>query len=208
MTAFTGLLLLALSCSASASHAGPAAVTKSSSHSTKFSNGGPRSMSAQAQRQQPGPLQPRGQLRAPSGEHVWDVTQFGAVGDNATDNTAAFAKALDTAHAAHGGMVYVPPGLYVLEGALTVPPGVQLTGSYRVVPSHDLRAREPLTDGTVLIPVGGRGSIGCAPDPESEEPDLDCQEAFITVAENGLVQVIRPKYNLNFTGLTQNLGQL
>lgn len=127
-------------------------------------------------------------MRAADSSHVFDVTTFGAVGDNSTDNTAAFTKALQKAFEANGGMVSVPPGLYVLAGQLTIPPGVSLTGSYRVVPSHDLRGHQPITDGTVLIPTGGRGSIGCKPDPESVEPDLDCTEAFITIAENALVQ--------------------
>jgi hypothetical protein len=62
------------------------------------------------------------------------------------------------------------------------------------VPSHDIRDGQGITDGTVLIPTGGRGSIGCAaqqnPDPEGTPatPDLDCRHAFITVAQNALVQ--------------------
>ena len=47
-------------------------------------------------------------MRTADGEHTWDVTKFGAVGDNSTDNTAAFTKALTEAYTAHGGMVYVP----------------------------------------------------------------------------------------------------
>lgn len=127
-------------------------------------------------------------MRAVDTAHVFDVTTFGAVGDNSTDNTNAFTKALQKAFEAKGGMVSVPPGLYVLAGQLTIPPGVSLTGSYRIVPSHDLRGHQSITDGTVLIPTGGRGSIGCKPDPESVEPDLDCTDAFITIAENALVQ--------------------
>ena len=151
-----------------------------------IAGGGPRAMSARSVQQSP--PSPRGQMRAVDPSHVFDVTEFGAVGDNSTDNTNAFAKALQKAFESNGGMVSVPPGLYVLEGQLTIPPGVSLTGSYRVVPSHDLRGNQPITDGTVLIPTGGRGSIGCEPDPESNEPDLDCTEAFITITENALVQ--------------------
>ena len=40
-----------------------------------------------------------------------------------------------------------------------VKPGVTLRGSYSVVPSHDLRgAGASLADGTVLVPLGGRGN--------------------------------------------------
>ena len=123
---------------------------------------------------------------------VFDVTDaaFGAKGDNATDDTAAFQKALAAAHAAVGAEVFAPPGLYILKGKLVIPPGVSLTGSYRVVPSHDIRDKQSIMDGTVLIPTGGRGSIGCGVDPETgtQIDDLDCTDAFITITENGLVQ--------------------
>ena len=149
---------------------------------------GPRALSARRAGRQHGRPLARPQLLAADAQHVFDVTAFGAKGDNSTDDTGAFAKALEAAHAAGGGMVSVPPGLFVLAGKLTIPPGVSLTGSYRVVPSHDIRGHQPITDGTVLIPTGGRGSIGCPPDPESSDPDLDCEDAFITITENGLVQ--------------------
>lgn len=45
----------------------------------------------------------------PTGRPVYDATDFGAHGDNATDNTQSLQRALDAAHAAHGGEVYVPP---------------------------------------------------------------------------------------------------
>ena len=58
--------------------------------------------------------------------------------------------------------------------------GVALSGSYDVVPSHDLRGHppEPLTDGTVLIPTAGRG-VEC---------DINCTDAFIYCTENALVR--------------------
>jgi polygalacturonase len=44
---------------------------------------------------------------------VFNVIEFGAVADNQTVCTDAFAKAIDAAHAAGGGRVLVPPGEYV-----------------------------------------------------------------------------------------------
>lgn len=55
------------------------------------------------------------------------VTDFGAVGDNHTDNTRAFQQALDAA-AESRGTVFVPDGVY-LCGRLAVPPHVGLVGN-------------------------------------------------------------------------------
>ena len=109
---------------------------------------------------------------------TFDVAAYGAKGDNATDNTAAFRKALAAASASLGGVVFAGPGLYRFAGNLSVPPGVTLRGSYNVVPSHDIGNGQALLDGTVLIPLQGRG-VPC---------ELECKAAFITVGANGLVQ--------------------
>jgi polygalacturonase len=50
---------------------------------------------------------------------MFDVTQYGARGDDLTDNTRAFATAIATAEAAGGGVVYVPAGKYVFSEAKT-----------------------------------------------------------------------------------------
>ena len=99
------------------------------------------------------------------------VLDFGARGDNSTDNTQAFTLALANAS---GRTVLVPPGLYRFSGNLTVPAGATLAGSFDVVPSHDLRAGQSLNDGSVLIPTQGRG-VPC---------DIDCTTAFIVLGEN------------------------
>jgi hypothetical protein len=108
-----------------------------------------------------------------------DVLDYGAVGDNHTDNTAAFQAAINAAASLDGIAVYVPSGMYVFEGNLTLPPGVALQGSYASVPSHQFPGSDtPMTDGTVLIPQGGRG-VPC---------DIDCTSAFISVHENAAVR--------------------
>ena len=125
---------------------------------------------------------------AAAGRPVFSVLTFGARGDNATDNTPAFRAALGAASAARGGEVFVPPGLYMLAGNLTVPPGVTLQGTYSAPPSHDLQnpshKMSALLDGSVLVPTGQRGSIGCAPGVD----DLVCAAAFITIAGDATVQ--------------------
>ena len=48
--------------------------------------------------------------------HVFDLSDFGAVGDGATDNTRVFQNAIyavSTVADKGGGQLYVPPGVYV-----------------------------------------------------------------------------------------------
>ncbi len=73
--------------------------------------------------------------RRPQGRGIWDVCDFGAARGTleaipSEDSTAAFQKALDAAAREKGGTVYVPAGIYRLEGALKVPTGVELRGSF------------------------------------------------------------------------------
>jgi polygalacturonase len=64
--------------------------------------------------------------RLPSfGDRVFDVTTYGARGDDATDNTAAFARAIDACHTAGGGHVVIPDGVYA-TGAIRLRSGVDL----------------------------------------------------------------------------------
>ncbi|MFZ1941254.1 MAG: glycosyl hydrolase family 28-related protein [Terracidiphilus sp.] len=90
------------------------------------------------------------------------VKEFGAVGDAANDDTAAFQRALDAVSRAGGGTVYAPPGRYLFKGTINVPDGVTLRGSYTCVPSHvGLRnqgAAKPGDDGTALLVTAGRGN--------------------------------------------------
>jgi polygalacturonase len=44
---------------------------------------------------------------------VWNILDFGAVGDGETKNSAAFAKAIDAASRAGGGQVLVPKGIFL-----------------------------------------------------------------------------------------------
>src|SRR5438094_9562566 len=44
---------------------------------------------------------------------VFDVKNFGAAGDGTTLDTAAINKAIDAAHAAGGGTVWLPAGTYL-----------------------------------------------------------------------------------------------
>ena len=58
-------------------------------------------------------------LAAASNPLGWfDVTTYGALGDNVTDDTAAIQAAIDACETAGGGTVYFPAGIYVVGGAL------------------------------------------------------------------------------------------
>lgn len=58
---------------------------------------------------------------------VIDVTDFGAIGDLSTDNTAAFQAAIDSA-TQFSGTVFIPGGNYILQNELKIPGGVMLQG--------------------------------------------------------------------------------
>jgi len=53
------------------------------------------------------------------------ITDYGAVGDGATMNTAFIQKAIDTASAAGGGVLEIPQGTF-LSGSIFLKPGVEL----------------------------------------------------------------------------------
>jgi len=68
---------------------------------------------------------------------------YNAIGDAATDNTAAIQQALDAAGNQGGGIVYLPTGEYLID-SLTVPSGVELRGT------ADFHDRGPITASGLL----------------------------------------------------------
>ncbi|MDR2682827.1 MAG: glycoside hydrolase family 55 protein, partial [Dysgonamonadaceae bacterium] len=61
--------------------------------------------------------------------YVVTDSEFGAVANATTDNTAALQNALNKAGSEGGGVVFLPPGKYRVNGNLTVPAGVELKGA-------------------------------------------------------------------------------
>ena len=93
-----------------------------------------------------------------------NVLDFGVLrNDNTSDSTTGFQSALNAAVTQKVFRVYAPAGMYYFRASIAIPVGVTLAGSYDSVPSHDLRAGARLDDGTVLVPLGGRGSEGGTP---------------------------------------------
>ncbi len=94
-----------------------------------------------------------------------DITQFGAVADGRTLNTAAIQRAIDECAAAGGGEVRVPPGVFVtgslrLKSNLTLRlmPGAVLQGSQDPAdyPDHDISSHQKfgtITHGGVFVKV-------------------------------------------------------
>jgi len=92
----------------------------------------------------------------------FDVRHFGAKGDGATDDTAAFQKALDAAGQVAGSTVTVPRGNFLFKGHLNVPTGVTLSGVWTSVPAHNgIRNRglpKPTDDGTTFLVTENAGT--------------------------------------------------
>ena len=58
---------------------------------------------------------------------IFNVTTYGAVGNDSTDNTAAFTSCLNAIIAAGGGQMFIPDGVY--RGRIGIPPVANSTSS-------------------------------------------------------------------------------
>ena len=102
--------------------------------------------------------------RRPVGRRVWDAADYGVVrGTRAEppteDSTAAIQRALDAAgRSKDGGTVYVPAGVYRIDGALRVPAGVELRGCF-----EGAHYGNGTDKGTQLWVYGGKGNPGGEP---------------------------------------------
>lgn len=61
------------------------------------------------------------------GELMCNVRDYGAVGNNSTDDTSAFNAAISAA--GNGGTVFVPAGNFVITSTLVIPTGVSFVGA-------------------------------------------------------------------------------
>jgi hypothetical protein len=64
----------------------------------------------------------------PNPTTVLDVTSFGAIGDSITDNTSFILNAIDSLHGQRG-VIYFPPGKYLVGLSLALPDSVIIRGA-------------------------------------------------------------------------------
>jgi hypothetical protein len=95
--------------------------------------------------------------RADAPSRVFNVCDYGAVGDDATDNTEAFSRCLRAVVEAEGGRAFVPSGVY--RGRIVIPPVSRPSPSWITVEIEG--EREPThVFGTVgSFPLQNRGTI-------------------------------------------------
>ena len=102
------------------------------------------------------PTHPYADVPRPVNNDLFDVMDYGASTRISTDNTAAFQAALDAAETNGGGTVYVPAGMFRINGHITVPTGVELRGIWDV-PHHTT------SQGSVLLAYEGKGDANGTP---------------------------------------------
>ena len=111
---------------------------------------------------------------------VFDVRTYGAVGDDKTDNTAAFSACLKAVIEAGGGQMRLPAGVY--RGRIAIPPFqasswivIEIVGEKQPAPVFGTIGAFPLLDnGTIVKSLSGSGPavISAAPDPSSPYGDF------------------------------------
>lgn len=63
------------------------------------------------------------------GNILYNVKTYGAKGNGTTDDTAAIQNTINTVYAAGGGIVFFPPGSYLVRSTVLLKTGVSLMGS-------------------------------------------------------------------------------
>ncbi|MGA7573074.1 MAG: glycosyl hydrolase family 28-related protein, partial [Terriglobales bacterium] len=89
--------------------------------------------------------------KSKSADGIYDILDFGAVGDGQTDSTSAIQAAIDTA-SLNGGVVLIPIGRFLCQGHLEIKMGVHLKGLNEAPQSW-----EPAT-GSILMPTEGKNN--------------------------------------------------
>jgi hypothetical protein len=92
----------------------------------------------------------------------FDVTDYGAVGDNSTDSTAAIQATIDAA-AVSGGTVLIPNGKFVISSIVTVPIRVGLWGQGTSFNNAGTEFRCTTADAGIQFGVPGGGNVRGGP---------------------------------------------
>jgi hypothetical protein len=91
----------------------------------------------------------------PSNYPFYNVTDFGAVGDGTTDNVNFIQNAVNAA-AVTGGVVYFPPGTYMISGTINMLNWVALKGEGR---ASEIRALPGFAQQNMFYAANGTGSM-------------------------------------------------
>lgn len=112
------------------------------------------------------------------------VRTAGAVGNGATDDTAAIQSAINTA-VSEGKVVYIDYGLYLISSTITIPPGAKIVGeTYPVLMAYGA-AYTNIDAPQVLLQIGTAGEAGSV-----ELSD------FIVAGQGATAGAIMIEYNL------------
>ncbi len=90
-------------------------------------------------------------------EYLFNAQNYGVIGDGVTDATIAIQKVMDDVGSKNGGIIYLPPGKYLINGNLKIPAGITLQGVWST-PHHSDKVI-----GTMLLATNGK-------DKESGDP--------------------------------------
>ncbi|MBT7863217.1 MAG: hypothetical protein HN712_23075 [Gemmatimonadetes bacterium] len=111
--------------------------------------------------------------RSSEPSRTFNVLDFGAVGDDDTDNTSAFSACVEAAIEAGGGRIYIPAGVY--RGRITIPPFrakswlvIEIVGEGQPAPVFGtIGACMPMDNGTIIkgLATSGPAVIAATPDP-------------------------------------------
>ena len=88
---------------------------------------------------------------------VFNVINYGAVGNDSTDNTAAFTNCLNAIIAAGGGQMFIPDGVY--RGRITIPPVNQPTPSWIAIEIVGASEPPPVFGTIGNFPLRNKGTI-------------------------------------------------
>jgi len=132
------------------------------------------------------------QSKKPSRNVMYNVLDFGAQKGTinnipATDATTAIQNALNRAGNEGGGIVYLPPGHYRLNGSLTIPTGVELKGGIDV-------SAFPLGPGSVLEIYGEKNNEN-GPSPINMQSGSGLRGIVIDYPEQVFCQVLPSSVN-------------
>ena len=117
---------------------------------------------------------------------TFNVRDYGAVGDDKTDNTAAFSKCLAAVVQAGGGKMLIPDGIY--QGRITIPP---LGGpSWMTIEICGESAPTPIFGTIGLFPLSNHGAIVKSLDTTGEAV-LSARSGSLYSGFSGVHEVIR-----------------